>query len=127
MMTKKALWLSRHAPLGGQRDILESAGFQVKQIKNTWTSASQLSKVIRKEKAEVVVIVAPLSLIGALLQEKGLPPLLRAEMAVICQEPCSCQIDSNNETVAAGRHYRFIEFRRIIRCELVTEAWNVSE
>lgn len=115
-MTMRILWLSRHSPLPAQLAELRRLwpGCTVDQDVQPFGDAAEIVRRVRAGGYDEVVVVAPLSVIDQLCQ-RGLRPL-RAEMDQVDR-----LTDTSREVAAGGRIYRFREFRRVVRLELVTE------
>ena len=112
----KILWLSRHAPLSAQVSALKALwpGCWIDHDPQPFGDATDIVRRIDRGGYAETVVVAPLSVIDHLCRN-GLRPL-RAEM-----EEVKRLTDPSREVAASGRIYRFREFRRIVRLELVTE------
>jgi hypothetical protein len=120
------LWLSRHQPLASQiRELQRIYGndVEVRVDARPFGDAADIAQRFRGSGAAEIVVVAPLSVIAALVSQ-GIRPLW-AEME---QVPCD---DPRAEVRPAGRRYqhsgeercyRFICFRRITAVKLEMEA-----
>ena len=108
MSSKKIVWFSRHAILPSQEQELKRLfGEDVKIFRdpNPFSSAEEIMHRFKWVGADEMVVVAPLSVMSRLC-DLGLKPLW-AEMKTCAPEDA--------EVEAAGRHYRFIRFRRVKR------------
>jgi len=115
----KVYWMSRHAPLPSQiAELRRLFGEEVviEQDPKPFDSADDILNRFRASGADELVIVAPLSVIAQIVQ-RGVKPLW-AEMEV-------CSPDEA-EVEAAGRHYRFVRFRRIVGIEIKFEEVSPS-
>lgn len=125
---RRVLWVSRHRPLKAQVEALRRAFGEVEisihdeQVKDV----DHLLGLIRRHRADEVVCVLPVSIIMRLV-ERGWRPLW-SEMELLhrdcegygCPE-YGADSDVIMESPSVTRHYRFREFRRILRFEMVTE------
>jgi hypothetical protein len=109
----KILWVSRHAPLGVQKRSLEKIFKEPIDFKflNSFKNAEEIVKTFKEEGCQEMVVVAPLSVIMR-LTELGVKPLF-AEMSLCAKEVA--------DTEVAGRHYRFLRFRRIKEVKIIFE------
>ena len=109
-------WLSRHQPLEAQRRELKRLFGDHKLVVDAkpFGSGEEILSRVRKAGAAECVVVAPLSVIGRLV-DLGLRPLW-AEMRQVSQFT-----DPARQTRAAGRIYEFVRFERVVRLELVKE------
>jgi hypothetical protein len=108
------MWFSRHPALASQvAELKRLFGDDVEIIpdEKPFSTADDVVRRFKKSGAQEMVIVAPLSVIGALC-DRGLRPLW-AEMEVVSKKDA--------EVVAAGRGYKFIRFRRVKRLVLEFE------
>lgn len=112
-MTKKIIWFSRHPAIPKQVGELKRLFGEIEVIQDPkpFANADDVIKRYKKMGGDEMVIVAPLSVIGAICK-KGIKPLW-AEME---QVPAD-QADVN----ANGRGYKFIKFRRVKRLVLEFE------
>lgn len=101
----KIVWFSRHEPLPSQIKELERIFGQIEIIRdpNPFSSAEEVVERFKKQKADEMVIVAPLSVIARIC-EYGIKPLW-AEMEITDKE--------HAEIETCGRYFRFKRFRRI--------------
>jgi hypothetical protein len=109
-------WLSQHEPLPSQREELQRLFGDHRMVvdKKPFGSAEEIISRIRNAQAAECVVVAPLSVIGRLV-DLGLRPLW-AEMKHVQR-----LTDPIRQTVAKGRVYEFVDFRRVVRLELIKE------
>lgn len=115
-MTKKILWMSRHAPHRRQIETLRQEYGQdtvVDQEARPFDDARQVAKRFREGGYDHMVIVAPLSVIQVLCTENI--PMLWSEAA---EENDPSKIEFRG---ARGQGYRFVRFRRIKRVALEFE------
>lgn len=116
-MGMKVYWVSRHRPLPAQIDELKrlfGQGTVIEIDPKPFSSAEEIVQRFRESGAQEMVVVAPLSVI-AKLTELGIQPLW-AQMNLV-----PAMTDPNREVVTNGRVYRFEEFQRIIRVEVVMQ------
>ncbi|MEM4234967.1 MAG: hypothetical protein QXU75_07445 [Candidatus Methanomethylicaceae archaeon] len=114
---KKVYWVSRHKPLPAQvKELCRLFGQDtvIEVDPNPFSSAEEIVQRFRESNAQEMVVVAPLSVI-AKLTELGIQPLW-AQMNLV-----PAMTDPNREVVTNGRVYRFEEFQRIIRVEVVMQ------
>ena len=102
---KKIYWVSRHEPLPSQLRELERlfGKVEILQDPRPFSSAEEIITRFQQSGADDMLVVAPLSVIAALVQ-RGIRPLW-AEMKQVPPE--------NAEVEVQGRHYRFACFKRI--------------
>jgi hypothetical protein len=113
---KRIVWFSRHNPTPRQLQALKASfGADLELIwdKKPFASAAVILKRCHKTKPDDIVIVAPLSIIHALIQ-RGVQPL-RAVMEV-CEHR-----HPHTEYLTCHRAYRFVRFERITRYSFTTE------
>ena len=123
-------WVSRHEVLPAQRRALGERFGRVEIVKivDTFTSADNVLRRLDAIGAEAAVVVLPLSMISALTEARPDFTWIWSEMRLLhqCGNPFSCPL-WNPDTDAwlpsregAGRHVRFVGFRRIrsVRMEL---------
>lgn len=111
---KKVIWFSRHDPLPSQvKELRRLFGQDVEIIQDPkpFSSAEDIVARFRAAGGDEMVVVAPLSVLGRLV-DLGIKPLW-AEMEQVPSE--------QSEVVAAGRSYRFVRFRRVKRLVLEFE------
>lgn len=111
---KTIMWFSRHPALPSQvAELKQLFGENVKVVPDSkpFSTADDVVRRFRDCGANEMVIVAPLSVIGAIC-DRGIKPLW-AEMEIVP--------DKEAEVVTAGRGYKFIRFRRIKRLMLKFE------
>jgi len=115
---KRIYWMSRHEPLPAQLRELERLFGQVEVVQDPkpFSSADDIVERFRLSGADDMLIVAPLSVIAAIVQ-RGVRPLW-AEMKQVF-DPAEADTEAN------GRLYRFVRFRRIkdVRIEF-DEEWE---
>ena len=109
-MVYRILWMSRHKPLRSQIRELERlfGDIEVVQDANPFSDAKDIVQRFREGGFDDIVVVAPLSVIKHLCL-LGVHPLW-AEMELCSPEEA--------EVLASGRHYRFKEFKRIVKVEI---------
>ncbi len=102
---KKILWMSQHDPLPSQISALERIFGEVEVVKDPrpFSSAEDIVSRYRTGRYDDIVVVAPLSVIGKIV-ELGVRPL----WAQMDQVPLD-----QAETSAKGRGYRFNRFLRV--------------
>ncbi len=108
------MWFSRHPALPSQvAELKRLFGGDVEIVSDPepFSTADDVVRRFKGSGAQEMVIVAPMSVIGAICS-RGLRPLW-AEMSVVSAKDA--------EVVAAGRGYRFIRFRRVKRLVLQFE------
>lgn len=112
-------WLSQHDPLPAQRrELARLFGRHTLIVdRKPFGSAEEILSRVRRANAAECVVVAPLSLIGRLV-DLGLRPLW-AEMEQV--RIAGHVPNPDCETVAKGRVYRFVRFERVVRLELIKE------
>ena len=104
-MSKRILWVSKHAPLPSQlRELRRLFGdVEVVMDPNPFDGAEDIVRRFRSGRFDEMVVVAPLSVIAKLC-ELGIKPLW-AQMEVVGPEEAEVEV--------RGRYYRFERFRRI--------------
>lgn len=111
---KKVIWFSRHPVLPTQvAELKRLFGDDVQIVTDPrpFDSAEDIVRRFRAAGGDEMVVVAPLSVLGRLC-DLGIKPLW-AEMEQVPPEQA--------EVTAAGRHYRFVRFRRVKRLVLEFE------
>jgi len=111
---KKILWMSQHRPLPMQLDALRRlfGEVEVQQDPQPFDSAEDIAERYRAGGYDDIVVVAPLSVIGKLV-DLGIKPLW-------------CQMDQVKSAEDAdisfrNRHYKFNRFRRVTALRLEFE------
>ncbi|MFN7088587.1 MAG: hypothetical protein ACK4NX_02095 [Candidatus Paceibacteria bacterium] len=118
---KKILWVSQHVPLPRQLEALErlfGAGTIVQQDPRPFSSAEDIANRYREGGYDDIVVVAPLSVIGRLV-DLGIRPLW-SEMQQV--DPKT----GNPDIVFRGRGYKFVKFRRVKTLRLEFEELECS-
>ncbi|MGB9661364.1 MAG: hypothetical protein ACPL5F_05015 [Moorellaceae bacterium] len=113
-MGKKVVWFSRHDPLPSQVTELRrlfGPDVQIVQDPKPFSNAEDIVTRFKAAGGDEMVVVAPLSVLGRLV-DLDIKPLW-AEMEQVPPEQA--------EVSAAGRHYRFVRFRRVKRLTLEFE------
>lgn len=110
---KRFLWVSQHPYLPSQLAELKRLYGEVEIVMDPrpFSSAEDIVARYRSGNYDEMVAVAPLSVLGKLV-ELGIKPLW-ADMQLVPQ--------SQAEVSAKGRGYRFVRFRRITALNLVFE------
>lgn len=115
---KKILWMSRHAPLASQlaelRRLFDDETV-VEQDARPFDSAEQIAARYRNGGYDDLVVVAPLSVLGRLV-DLGIKPMW-AEMEQVT-DPARAEVS------ARDRHYRFARFRRVKALRLEFEEFE---
>lgn len=114
MTSKKIIWFSRHEPLESQITELKrlfGEETEIIQDPKPFSSAEEVVKRYKEMNGDDMVVVAPLSVLGRLCQ-LGIKPLW-ADMEVVGLEEA--------EVIAAGRGYKFKEFKRVKKLVLEFE------
>jgi len=114
-MQKTIIWFSRHSALPSQiAELKRVFGNDVNIIPDSqpFSTADDVVRRFRSQNADEMVIVAPLSVIGAIC-DRGIHPLW-AEMEVV-------PTTEEAEVTAGGREYRFVRFRRVKKLVLEFE------
>lgn len=112
---KRVLWLSRHEPTPSQVGALKRLfGMDVLITPDPlpFSSAEEIVNRYRKGGYDDLVVVAPLSVLGRLV-DLGVYPLW-AEMQALPNK-------DGAEVGVNGRYYRFLRFRRVKRLVLELE------
>lgn len=107
MKSNKVLWLSRHVPTKRQISSLHyyyGRDVEIVQDSDTFSSVDDIVKRYRADNYQDMVIVAPMFMISKII-EFGIHPLY-AKMKQV--KNINLSETSNN-----GRHYVFVEFKRI--------------
>lgn len=110
-MPKKIMWFSRHEILLSQRvELKRLFGNDVKIIPDgkPFSTADDVVKRFKFQQADEMVIVAPLSVIGAIC-DRGIKPLW-AEMKLVPKVEA--------EVVVNDRGFKFAKFRRVKKLAL---------
>lgn len=113
---KRIGWISRHRPTKRQLEALERKypGHTLIIDDKVFQGADEIVKRITEGKYDEIIIVAPLSVMRALLQ-RGIKPIWAEMKQVDCNSPdAEVHIASSN----GERCYRFIAFRRLKRINL---------
>lgn len=112
----KIVWFSKHTPLDSQLTELQRlfGDYELLQDPNPFDSAQTVVNRFRKAEGDEMVVVAPLSVLSALLKT-GIQPL-KAVMKEV--RPEEAEVKTN------GRYYKFIEFQRVVKFEITTEQIN---
>lgn len=116
-MSKGIYWVSRHDPLPAQiEELCRLFGPNTRVIPDPkpFSSALEIVDRFRASGAAEMVVVAPLSVLARIC-ETGVKPLW-AQMELV-----GSLSNPKSETIVNGRVYRFKEFRRVVRVEVVTE------
>lgn len=113
----RIIWLSRHEPLPAQVAELKSAFGEVDivQESRTWTDVEDIVNMLNTIKYDDIVVVLPESIIRKLI-DRNIKPL----RAVMQQLPPGEPFNKDTDVMVNGRHYRFMEFRRVLRYEFIT-------
>lgn len=126
-------WVSRHSPRPAQiRWLFNKFGnITLVRISRTFRDAREVIKDLRKNNVQYAVVVLPLSIIAKLLEFAKDITFLWADMELIQIVPRSMQKESipnfnedSDVLVPSGdklKHFRFKEFRKIVKLELVLE------
>lgn len=111
------VWFSRHQPTKRQMaELRRLFGDEVRVETDPlpFSSAEEVAARFRAKRADDLVVVAPMTVLDALCKQ-GLRPLW-AQMEECAPSHPECEVS------ARERSYRFVEFRRVVRLELITEA-----
>lgn len=126
-------WVSRHPPIRAQIKWLydKFKEFTITRISKTFRDAKEVIEELREKHVTHAVVILPLSMIAKLLQETKDIVFLWPEMEKIQELPRDTPRDEiknfNEETdvLVYGRdiirHFRFKEFKKIVKLELVLE------
>ncbi len=114
---KKILWYSRHPMMEFQRPILQKLfgdDMVLEHVvgRDAYISAEKIAEMMRREKYDEIIMVAPLSVMAKVI-ELGIKPI-KADVIEVKDE-------KEKTFTHSGRHYKFIKFVRVVRLELVTE------
>lgn len=122
MKTLVIMWYSRHSPTSKQQDRLKALfkadALTIIHVKCKFESAKEIASKFRNSGAQDLVLVAPLSVIRALV-EHGVRPLW-AQMATVRRG------DPRTEVIINKRPYRHVAFHRITGFRLDLEPPTVS-
>jgi len=119
----KILWVSRHPPVPVQIDELKrifGENTQIDTDPNPFSDAQDIVKRFKDGNYDEMVVVAPLSVIQH-LTEMGIKPIW-SEMKKV-----NDVFVPYTDSMANGRHYRFVRFRRIKRVKLDFEKLEVKQ
>lgn len=124
----KICWLSRHNPLPAQIRTLKQLFGQnvvVLQYPTPFKSAEEIIAELKRQNIDKAVVVAPLSVISRLVQEKDIL-WLWAEMASLHDGCDSCkEFDPDKDVLhnvgGTRKHYRFVKFKKIVDVRVVYE------
>lgn len=123
---KKILWVSKYKPLESQtKELRRLFGDDVviDEYRNPLSSASQVSSFYKRGYYDEMVLIAPLS-ICRVLCEYGYHPLYSV-MQQVPQGEEEIKVRSSKEVIMGNpRYYKFVEFKRIERLELVLSNLN---
>jgi hypothetical protein len=116
-MANKILWYSRHRPMEFQLPILkkifgDDMVMEYKVGNDAYMSAEKIVQILKAEKFDEIVMVAPLSVMAKVI-ENGVLPIKADVVEVKSGEDFTFEYNK--------RFYKFIKFVRVIRLELVTE------
>jgi len=115
--TKKILWFSRHEPMTFQIPILKKIfghDMVLEHVvgRDAYISAEKIAEMMRREKYDEIIMVAPLSVMAKVI-ELGIRPI-KADVVEVKEE-------REKTFTYNSRHYKFLKFVRVIKLELVTE------
>jgi len=118
------LWMSRHEPLPVQVDELRkyftrmglAKSISVQMDERPFDSASEIAKRFQKSGAREMVVVAPYSVLDALVK-LGIKPI-RARMRLM--DPHTERFNPYSDVKAGGRWYRHAKLERVDEFRLVT-------
>lgn len=106
-------WYSRHAPTSRQLASLRSLygnDVSINQDTRAFDSADLIAERYRSSKADDLVVVAPLSVVQALVR-RGVQPIW-AEMECVASNHPNAEVRIKSR-VGRVRYYRFIQFWRV--------------
>ena len=114
---KKILWASRYQPLPSQRKELQRLFGQDVQIdvKDDLISTVEIIRTFREGFYDELVLISPVSVCHKIVGY-GFKPLY-AEMKMVTPEESEVQI--TNPRRPGTRHYKFVQFKRVERVELI--------
>ena len=114
MKPKKVMWMSRHAPTKSQIVELNRLfpGHVLCVDPRPFSSADDIVARFRAEGADEMVVVAPLTVVRAIIRA-GVRPILAEMQQVPCHEP-------GVEVRTAGRKTRCYRFVRFQYCDNIT-------
>lgn len=118
-------WVSKDRPLPGQlAELRRLFGEDMRLIRdpNPFDSAKDIAARFRRSKCQDLVALTPLSVLDHLCRE-GLAPL-RPEMETLDRD---VEDPDREFRTQKGLVIRFVEFRRVVKLELVTEAVRPCE